>query len=164
MSVSKSGLLILGCHGNGFYSFFCDFFLSILVLCELYFVFFCTYTHTDYSKEMDFTGFVSGLHIGNIFINDSDLMMMGDCNFVQEHFVVRYDGWTLVHLYTFHKCISVQGYTKVRCRSTLLWYLAEIVLFYKRCTQDERNMVGISREKIKMHPTVLSLYQGTHKQ
>lgn len=72
-------------------------FSSILVLCEVYFVFSLhihTQTHTDYSKEMDFTGFVSGLHIGNIFINDSDLMMMGECNFV-----VRYDGWTLVHLY-----------------------------------------------------------------
>lgn len=84
-------------------------FSSILVLCEVYFVF-SAHTHTDYSKEMDFTGFVSGLHIGNIFINDSDLMMMGDCNFIQEDFVVRYDGWTLVHLYL-PICISLSRVT-----------------------------------------------------
>lgn len=58
MSVSKSGLLILGCHGNGFYSFW---------------IFFTHIPFHDYTKKMNglkhvkknsrtlFTGFLSGI-------------------------------------------------------------------------------------------------------
>lgn len=65
MSVSKSGLLILGCHGNGFYSFldsFSFFFVCYANGATLVYFQHCTHTHThtDYTKEMIFTGFVSG--------------------------------------------------------------------------------------------------------